>query len=143
MNDAQDRIHFIVLTKGIPLRVRGNVGRTGTVASVDSELTLLYRRLTGQGAPPAGSLPNPYYLGDQPISEARPFSHEGVDLYLVTRLDGYSVEDALALVDRSVKASNTGRFLFDERAPSIATGNTLLRAAAERLQSGGIWRSNR
>ncbi len=36
---AQDRIHYIVLTKGIPLRVNGSSGRTGTVASVDSEFS--------------------------------------------------------------------------------------------------------
>src|ERR1041384_8775233 len=39
---AQDRILYIVLTKDIPLRVAGTGGRTGTIASVDSELTLLY-----------------------------------------------------------------------------------------------------
>ena len=41
-------------------------------------------------------------------------------------------------MDRSVKASSTGRFLFDERAPSFATGNALLRAAAERLKAAGF-----
>ena len=138
VNGAQDRIHFIVLTKGIPIRVRGTVGRRGTVASVDSELTLLYRRLTGQGAPPAGPIQNPYFLGDQPISDARQYSHEGYDLYLVSRLDGFTVDDAIALVDRSVKASNAGRFLLDERAPSTATGNALLRTAAERLKAAGF-----
>ena len=46
-NSAQDRILFIVLTKGIPLRVRKTTGRGGTMASLDSELTLLYRRLEG------------------------------------------------------------------------------------------------
>ena len=43
----QDRILYIVLTHGIPLRISGTPGRNGTVASVDSELTLLYRRMTG------------------------------------------------------------------------------------------------
>src|SRR5688572_23351856 len=44
-NAAQDRIHYIVLIKGVPLRIRGTGGLNGTVASVDSELTLLYRKL--------------------------------------------------------------------------------------------------
>ena len=61
---TQDRIHYIVLTKGIPLRVRGTDGLEGSTASVDSELTLLYRRLLGIPIPPAGRVPNPYYLGD-------------------------------------------------------------------------------
>ena len=63
-NSAQDRILYIVLTKGIPLRVKGTSGRDGTMASVDSELTLLYRRLTGAEPPLAGPLANPYFLGD-------------------------------------------------------------------------------
>lgn len=138
VNGAQDRICCIVLTKGIPIRVRGTAGRRGSIASVDSELVLLYRRLTGQGAPPEGPIANPYFLGDRPVSEARPFSHEFFDLYLVTRLDGFSVDDALALVDRSMKASNAGRFLFDERAPFTATGNELLRTAVERLKTAGF-----
>jgi uncharacterized protein (TIGR03790 family) len=34
---AQDRILYIVLTKGVPIRVIGTPGRNGTSASVDSE----------------------------------------------------------------------------------------------------------
>ena len=45
-NDAQDRIHYIVLTRGVPLRISGSSGRSGTVASVDSELSALYQRMT-------------------------------------------------------------------------------------------------
>ncbi len=62
-NSAQDRILYIVLTKGIPLRIKGTSGRAGTTASVDSELSLLYRRLTGAQAPLSGPLANPYFLG--------------------------------------------------------------------------------
>jgi hypothetical protein len=69
-NSAQDRVLFIVLTKGIPLRVRGTSGRGGTMASVDSELTLRYRRLAGGDAPLSGPLANPYFLGDGSIAKA-------------------------------------------------------------------------
>ena len=48
---AQDRILFIVFTKGVPLRIQGTSGRDGTVASVDSELAALYRRLAGTRTP--------------------------------------------------------------------------------------------
>ena len=55
-NFAQDRILYIVLTKGIPLRITGTSGKDGTMASVDSELTLLYRRMLGDSIlPPARS----------------------------------------------------------------------------------------
>jgi hypothetical protein len=39
-----DRILYIVLTKDVPIRLIGTSERNGTRSSVDSELTLLYRR---------------------------------------------------------------------------------------------------
>ena len=57
---AQDRIAYIVLTKDVPLRIAGTGGTAGTVASVDSERTLLYRKLAGRASNPAGSVRNPY-----------------------------------------------------------------------------------
>jgi uncharacterized protein (TIGR03790 family) len=57
---AQDRILYIVLTKGVPLRIQGSGGRAGSVASVDSELTILYRRLSGKVTAAGGPQPNPY-----------------------------------------------------------------------------------
>jgi len=49
---AQDRILYIVLTKDIPLRIRGSGGMDGSVASVDSEL----RRRHSVGSPTRISL---------------------------------------------------------------------------------------
>src|SRR5215471_21531292 len=88
-NFTQDRILYIVLTKDIPLRVSGTAGQDGTVASVDSELTLLYRKMTGQAVPPAGRVNNPYFLGEG-STRTRPFTHQNYDIFLVTRLDGYN-----------------------------------------------------
>jgi uncharacterized protein (TIGR03790 family) len=48
---AQDRILYIVLTKHVPIRISGTSGRSGTNASVDSELTLPYRRRTRESVP--------------------------------------------------------------------------------------------
>src|SRR5262249_44749565 len=106
---AQDRILYFVLTKGVPLRVAGTFGLNGTVASVDSELTLLYRKLTNVAVPVAGSLTNPYFLGDRPASEAKPFTHRDYDIYLVSRLDGFTASDAKALVDRASAPSQEGK----------------------------------
>jgi tetratricopeptide (TPR) repeat protein len=100
-HSAQDRIHFLVLTKGVPLRIAGTAGRNGSVASVDSELALLYRRMTGRQVPAQGFVPNPYFGGTGPVDEWTPFSHERHDIYLVTRLDGYTVEDVIGLIDRA------------------------------------------
>jgi uncharacterized protein (TIGR03790 family) len=136
----QDRILYIVLTKGIPLRIRGTAGLEGTVSSVDSEVTMLYRRLIGMPAPPAGRIPNPYYLGAQVTAEAKRFSHANHDIYLVTRLDGYTVEDVRKLIDRGSAPSRNGIFVLDQRAAIVGNriGDEWLRTAAERLTTGGL-----
>jgi uncharacterized protein (TIGR03790 family) len=137
-NDAQDRIHYIVLTKGIPLRIAGSSGRNGTVASVDSELSALYLRLSGVAVQAAGAVANPYFLDERPVAEAQPFSHERVPLYLVTRLDGYSVDDVLKLVDHGMSPATEGRVVLDQRASWLALGNAWLKAAADRLRDAGL-----
>jgi uncharacterized protein (TIGR03790 family) len=137
-NGAQDRILFIVLTKGLPLRVAGTAGRQGTTASIDSELALLYRKLSGQAVPVQGSIPNPYFLADRPPGEAGRFAHERHDIYLVTRLDGFTAEDAIALVDRAAQPAREGRIVLDLRAAwTDDAGNRWLRAAADRLTATG------
>jgi uncharacterized protein (TIGR03790 family) len=135
-HNMQDRILYIVLTKGVPLRISGSDGREGTVASVDSELTLLYQRLSGSSPPVLGRVPNPYFLGDRPISDAVPFTRFNGLTYLVTRLDGYTVDDVLKLIDRSVAPATTGTFVLDQRASMIErTGGDLwLKEAADRIR---------
>lgn len=135
----QDRLLYLVLTKGIPLRITGTVGTAGTAASVDSELTLLYRRLTGTAAPPSGLIDNPYFLGARNLSEAKPFSHREHDIYLVTRLDGFTTADALALIDRAPRARPAGIVVLDQRAApeSSRIGDEWMARAAERLAADG------
>jgi uncharacterized protein (TIGR03790 family) len=132
----QDRIFYIVLTKGVPLRIAGTSGRSGTAASVDSELALLYRRLTGAQVPLDGPVANPYFRGERAGPPA-PFSHAGQDIYLVTRLDGFTIADAFALVDRSLAATATGggTIVLDERGGLANKGNEWLSAAADRLRA--------
>ena len=121
-------INFIVLTKGVPIRVRG--GETGSHdenlpasaplnASVDSYLAAMdYPSradakkigIHGSGARGFGYL-NHYWKADVP------FSHAKFGGYLVTRLDGYTQADAEALVTRAMaaeKAQNPeGKVLLD------------------------------
>jgi len=137
-HNGHDRTLYIVLTKGIPLRVAGTSGRKGTGASVDSELVLLYRRMTGVAVPLDGPLPNPYFLGDTPIAQAKPFTHQSHDIFLVTRLDGFTVEDVLGLIDRGSAPMPGGRFLLDEKASWLDKGNEWLQAAADRLNAIGF-----
>jgi uncharacterized protein (TIGR03790 family) len=136
-HDIQDRVLYIVLTKDVPLRIAGTAGLNGTMASVDSELTLLYRRLVGLEAQTLGRVENPYFLGDRELSEARPFTRHASDLYLVTRLDGFSVTDVRRLIERSLQPSREGIFVLDQRGhPEDRLGaDRWLEQAADRIDT--------
>lgn len=183
----QDQVLYLVLTKGVPLRIDGTGGLTGTVASVDSELTLLYRRLIGAPislvsrientnlaenqteasrlaraatnvyvvttlasadsgltllgrkiigtpVPVVGRLDNPYFLGDKPIKDAARFSRLTSDLYLVTRLDGFTVDDVIKLIDRGASPAREGQIVLDQKANGVDRGgDAWLAQTAERL----------
>jgi uncharacterized protein (TIGR03790 family) len=134
----QDQVLYIVLTRGVPLRIAGTPGREGTTSSVDSELTLLYRKLTGLPVPTAGRVVNPYFLDQKAAADARRFTRATADVYLVTRLDGFRVEDVLEMIDRGARPGQQGRIVLDER---HATGNRgtdeWLTLAADRLRAMG------
>jgi uncharacterized protein (TIGR03790 family) len=137
----QDRLLYLVLTKGVPLRIVGTTGLKGTQASVDSELTLLYRRMVGQPTPLEGKIDNPYFLGAREIGEARPFSHREHDIYLVTRLDAFTADQALALIDRAQASAMEGRaadgrIVLDQRGVA-GSGDQWLEQAAKRLANQG------
>src|SRR5689334_6505345 len=59
----QDRVLYIVLTKGVPLKIKSGGGKDDQ-ASVDSELTLLYQDMLGAPHPLPGRIPNLYFAGD-------------------------------------------------------------------------------
>lgn len=133
-----DRVLYLVLTKGVPLRITGTPGQDGTLAGVDSELTLLYRRMTGQAVLTRGRVDNPYFLGTAPTKDARPFTHREHDIFLVSRLDGFTVEDAIALIDRAQTPVTEGRIVLDQRDALVnRTGDEWLEAASQRLVAEG------
>jgi uncharacterized protein (TIGR03790 family) len=135
----QDRILYLVLTKGIPLRVIGSAGADGTVASVDSELSLLYRKMSGVSVPVRGRVDNPYFLAGRAIGAAQRFTHRAQDIFLVARLDGFTVEDAIALIDRAQVPARSGRVVLDQRATvTEAIGDRWLQDAASRLRDAGL-----
>ena len=138
-NNAYDRILYIVLTKGIPLRVLGTSGPEGTVASVDSELTLLYRRMTGRNVLTRGKIANPYYQGTKPIEEAKAFTHRDHDIYLVSRLDAFTVDEAISLVVKGGQPSRDGRVVLDQRDALVnRTGEDWMALAAQNLSKEGF-----
>jgi hypothetical protein len=116
---AHPGIDFIVLTKGIPLRLRGAAQGNGVEwFSLDSHLAAL-----GYDTVPAAiriDIEDPDYRAGYIASyhrtfhaqawanrfwnSAEPFSHAKFGGYLVTRLDGYTQADAEALTTRSLQA---------------------------------------
>jgi uncharacterized protein (TIGR03790 family) len=122
----QEKILYIVLTSGVPLRIGGPGDELRSeAASVDSEMTLLYRRLRGAVIPLPGPVNNPFFR-----QRDTPFGHPLFPMYLVTRLDGYNMADMQALVDRALLARNRGRFVIDLKARETNEGNQWLRTAA-------------
>ncbi|MEW6511509.1 MAG: TIGR03790 family protein [Bacteroidota bacterium] len=133
-----ERINYIVTTKGMPLRVdRGGVGSTSSAsASVESELTCILGDYVGQiGA--GSAFVSPYF------NKNTRFSHKMYGIYLVTRLDGYSLEDVKHLIDRSgpgVPSSTIDPFVLDQDPewPSQYTSlNTNIEKASSLLSSKG------
>lgn len=103
-------VDFIVLTKGIPIRIE-TPGPGITRYALDSHIAAL-----GYGEDDKGRRANltyfapgwPSFAGQAWVnrywnSNAR-FSHEQLGGYLVTRLDGYTAADAIALTTRALEA---------------------------------------
>ncbi len=123
-----EKTYYIVLTQGLPLRVLGPGGkdiRKVEGASLDSELAFLYLVLHGKKPPLAGPLDNPFYRRRE-----QAFSHPAFPIYLVTRLAGYTFEDARRAVERCRGARNTGKVVLDLKADNDEEGNDWLRNAA-------------
>ena len=137
-HSAQDRILYIVLTKDVPLRVSGSDGQAGTVAAVDSELTLLYRKLIGRPVVAPGHVPNPYYAAQGFQPSLKYFTHAVADIYLVTRLDGYTVGDVMGLIDRAMAPASSGKIVLDQKGTGVnRAGDQWLERAAEALSAIG------
>ncbi len=123
---SKNPIDFIVLTKGIPIRIgAGGYSVDGHVATVNMNLEPIRNPVPEQ----IKNAVNPYF------QKAEPFSSRKYGFFLVTRLDGYTAEDAKALVDNSLQAKpQKGPFLFDADPTRTENGyglmqSSLLRAA--------------
>jgi uncharacterized protein (TIGR03790 family) len=137
-NNLADSINYIVTTKGVPLRIdRGDVGGPGsTSASLESELMCVLGPCSDQIGGGGGCL-SPYF------GETAHFSHRVFGIYLVTRLDGYSLQDVEQLIDKSgpgVFLNPGSAFVLDEDPTwegSYAFLNTNLAKARDVLTRNG------
>jgi uncharacterized protein (TIGR03790 family) len=129
-----EKVLYIVTTMGVPLRIDGKGGsiEVSEHSSVDSDLALLYAKLKGSQFPQAGAIRNPYFA-----KRDLPFRHPLVPIYLVTRLDAYTVAEVKGMIDRSLAARNRGKFVIDTGGGG-AEGNNWLRNAATLLPADRV-----
>ncbi|MBN1538873.1 MAG: TIGR03790 family protein, partial [Candidatus Thermoplasmatota archaeon] len=129
-----DRINYMVTTKGVPLKVTSgetnmNYQEYYESASVDSELMLLDSELESS-VHGLWTETNPYAGADTSFSKnGAPFSRADYGIRLVTRLTGYTKEEAMALVDRAETSFNV-------------RGNALLDMDPSKNGSGGYRQGN-
>ncbi len=135
---AHTNINFIVLTKGIPIRITGAAfGSCDEHShepteirghpSVDSYLAALdYTNLPGAlKIDITGSGAIGFAYSNRYWNATEPFSHSKFGGYLVTRLDGYTEADAKALTRRALEAERSlvaGKILLDVQ-PSFGLGD--------------------
>lgn len=101
-------IDFIVLCKGMPLRYFDPSGFGFSLDAIVSTMDIPEEKAKGPDGQMSRAYRNPYFTKDEPFSKAK------YGFYLVTRLDGYSYEDAKKLVDQSLAAKpDKGPFFFD------------------------------
>jgi uncharacterized protein (TIGR03790 family) len=139
-NNLTDKINYIVTTKGLPLKInRYALGSQwdsnyNSSASVDSELTLILSKDSPNIGGP-GNVRSKYYLAGDQFSEAK------YDMYLVSRLDGYTVDQVKALIDRAanpVPFASTTKFVLDEDPIGVLSLNETMARAAQELQGRGF-----
>jgi uncharacterized protein (TIGR03790 family) len=121
----QEKILYIALTLGTPLKIAGTGGAMGTQGSVDSELALLYSKLKGAVYAREGPLRNPFFG----VRDA-PFRRPQFPIYMVTRLAANDVADVKAMIDRALSARNLGIFVIDAGPGGKGDGNGWLRTAS-------------
>lgn len=134
-NGIQNTINYLVTTKGVPLKInRGSTySTTSPSASVESELMLIlgqYASYIGGSGPQM----SPYFY------QNGAFSRAVYDIYLVTRLDAYTVDDVLSLIDRSgpnISADLNAVFLFDQDPAWSSPLNTYMARAKTWLEARG------
>jgi uncharacterized protein (TIGR03790 family) len=128
-------IKYIVLTKGIPIRLSDKNG-----FSVDGQIACALMKdadLDKANENAEVGLPNPYYKQDAH------FTVKKYGFYLVTRIDGYTEEDADHLIDNAVNAKPVkGPFFFDAKPGHFKGGyeelNSSLFRATDLLKAKGL-----
>ncbi|MBM2840062.1 MAG: Internalin-related protein [Bacteroidetes bacterium] len=137
-NNMVNSINYLVTTKGVPLKVnRGNTFSTiSPSASVESELMLILGQYSSYIGG-IGKITSPYYF------QTAHCTHSAYGIYLVTRLDAYTLQQVLDLVDRSgpgISVSPQASYVFDQDPDwnaTIPSLNSYLVTAKTSLEAKG------
>lgn len=131
-----DSISYLVTTKGVPLKVKRQDGWFSS--SVESELALILGPHSG-AIGLSGRMVSPYY------GKRTHFTRAEYGIYLVTRLDGYTVADVKGIIDRSSVIHpglpDSGQFVLDmDPGWNAAAGylNTRMKTASDTMQRRGL-----
>jgi uncharacterized protein (TIGR03790 family) len=134
---AHDEIVYIVLVRGVPFKVAPDAASRSALVSVDSSLTLLYRTLLGANVGPGQTL-NPYFTAEAAGQGWPAFDRQVHDIYLVSRLDGFTMQDALQLPTRCAATPEGSRTVVLDAVPPGATPeHAWFTQAAERIRGIG------
>jgi uncharacterized protein (TIGR03790 family) len=131
-----DSINYIVTTKGVPFKVlRSSLYYN---SSVESELSLIFSS-SASSIGNYGRVLSPYY------GKSTDFTHAQYGIYLVTRLDGYTIADVEAMIDRAsvipTTVASAVQCVFDmdpARSATLGYLNNNMRKAATYLATKGI-----
>jgi uncharacterized protein (TIGR03790 family) len=139
-------IDFIVITKGVPLRLvdQGGYSVDATLASMELNFLPIGQTPGTFGITEAdqeGAIKrckNPYF------GSKEPFSHAKFGMYLVNRLTGYTVEDCYKLIDNSMNAKPSKAPILLDSQPKFGPGSPYwgmelsMNEASEKLSAKGL-----
>lgn len=130
----RSQFHFLVLFRGMPLKIRATREQEpvleSSAASVDSELAVLGH----PGSALQGPLRNPYFQSELPFAQA------GLSIQLVGRIDGPSAEHCRRMIDAAIRAEAEGLWgnAYIDLAPEAGAGREWIQAASNQLRRQGV-----
>jgi uncharacterized protein (TIGR03790 family) len=134
---AHDDIVYIVLVRGVPLKIAPDGPTRAPLVSVDSSLALLYRNLLGATVGTSQTI-NPYFTAEATGQGWPAFDRQIHDTYLVSRLDGFTLPDALQLARRCAATPESSRtVVLDAVPPGPTPEHAWFTQAAERIRGIG------
>lgn len=133
---SRQRIDYIVLTKGVPIRLDNDGG--WAVDAFLATMNMSVKPIEGPNEDQIKRAINPYFEKSEPFQSSK-FG----GLFLVTRLDGPTAGDAKKLVDNALAAQpEKGPFYFDQAGNRKTEGykvlNDALKIASEGLRERGF-----